>query len=79
MNMSGKNNAIVAAMPVVNTEDLMLVSNGGQIIRMPVKDIRVAGRATQGVTLFRVAEGEQVVSSALIQQEDQAEEGAPTE
>ena len=78
MNMSGKNNAIVVAMPVEATHDLMLVSNGGQVIRMPVKDIRVAGRATQGVTLFRVAEGEQVVSSALIQEET-AEEGASPE
>jgi DNA gyrase subunit A len=78
MNMSGKNNAIVVAMPVEASHDLMLVTNGGQIIRMSVKDIRVAGRATQGVTLFRVAEGEQVVSSALIQ-EDDASDGSENE
>jgi DNA gyrase subunit A len=66
MNMSGRNNAIVATMPVENAHDLMLVTNGGQLIRMPVKDIRMAGRATQGVTLFRIGGDEKVVSAALI-------------
>ena len=40
----------------------MLVTNGGKLIRTPVTDIRIAGRNTQGVTLFKTAEGEQVVS-----------------
>ena len=40
----------------------MLVTNGGQLIRLPVADIRIAGRTTRGVTLFRVSEDERVVS-----------------
>jgi DNA gyrase subunit A len=71
MNMGSRNTAIMASFPVETTQDLMLVTNGGQVIRMPVKDIRIAGRATQGVTLFRVGENEQVVSAALIQQEQE--------
>jgi DNA gyrase subunit A len=78
MNMGGKNASIVASFPVEETHDLMLVTNGGQLIRMPVKDIRIAGRATQGVTLFRVGENEQVVSAALIQEQEN-EEGSSEE
>lgn len=40
----------------------MLVTDGGQLIRTPVDGIRIAGRNTQGVTIFRTAEGENVVS-----------------
>jgi DNA gyrase subunit A len=69
MNMSGKNSAIIASLPVEETHELMLVTSGGQIIRMPIRDIRIAGRATQGVTLFRIDDGEQVVSAALIQED----------
>ena len=53
-------------------QDIMLVSDGGQIIRLPVKDIRIAGRKTQGVTVFRVDANEKVVSVAAL--EDTAEE-----
>ncbi len=80
MNMTGRNSAIVASMPVVENQDLMLVTNGGQIIRMPLGDIRIAGRATQGVTLFRIGEDERVVSAALIQEDgaEDAETGEET-
>jgi DNA gyrase subunit A len=44
----------------------MLVTDRGQVIRIPVDDIRIAGRNTQGVTLFDVAEGEHVVSVARL-------------
>jgi DNA gyrase subunit A len=74
MGMGAKNTTIMASFPVEENHDLMLVTNGGQLIRMPVKDIRIAGRATQGVTLFRVGENEQVVSAALIQEEENSDE-----
>ncbi len=51
----------------------MLVSDQGQMIRMPVHDIRIAGRGTQGVVLFRASEGERVVSVAALR--DTAENG----
>jgi DNA gyrase subunit A len=53
---------VVAAFPVQAQDQVMLVTNGGQLIRLPVADIRIAGRTTRGVTLFRVSEDERVVS-----------------
>ncbi len=54
--------ALVAAFPVENEDQIMLVSDGGQLIRVPVTGIRIASRATKGVTIFKTAEGEKVVS-----------------
>ena len=73
MNMSARNGLIVASFPVKAGQDIMLVTDGGQIIRLPITDIRVAGRSTQGVTLFRVAEGEKVVSVAALEETEEAE------
>ena len=53
---------LVASFPVEPGDELMMVSDQGQIIRAPVDEIRVAGRNTRGVILFRTAEGEHVVS-----------------
>ncbi len=66
MDMSERNGLIVATFPVKETQEIMLVSDGGQIIRSPVKDIRIAGRRTQGVTVFRVGDTEKVVSVAAV-------------
>jgi len=76
MEMSDRNGPIVATFRVKDGQEIMLVTDGGQIIRMPVSDIRVAGRRTQGVTVFRVDELEKVVSVAAL--EDQEEEGNGT-
>ena len=59
---SARNGDVVAAFPVEDTDQIMLVTDQGQMIRCPVDDVRIAGRATQGVTIFRVTEDEQVVS-----------------
>ncbi|UNK36666.1 DNA gyrase subunit A [Shinella sp. H4-D48] len=53
---------LVAAFPVEETNQLMLVSDGGQLIRVPVNGIRIASRATKGVTIFSTAKDEKVVS-----------------
>ncbi|EJF84648.1 DNA gyrase, A subunit [Bartonella elizabethae Re6043vi] len=53
---------LVAAFPVKAQDQIMLVSDGGQLIRVPVEGIRTAGRSTKGVTIFNTAEGERVVS-----------------
>ncbi|MDE1900320.1 MAG: DNA gyrase subunit A [Alphaproteobacteria bacterium] len=66
MAMSERNGLIVATFPVKDTQDIMLVSDGGQIIRSPVRDVRIAGRMTQGVTIFRVDASEKVVSVAAL-------------
>ncbi|MET3590086.1 DNA gyrase subunit A [Bartonella silvatica] len=53
---------LVAAFPVKAQDQIMLVSDGGQLIRVPVDGIRITGRSTKGVTIFNTAEGEKVVS-----------------
>ena len=63
---SKRNGPVVAAFPVADEDQLMLVTDGGQVIRIPVDDIRIASRNTQGVRLFDVAEEEHVVSVARL-------------
>jgi DNA gyrase subunit A len=54
--------AVVAAFPVVDTDQLVMVTDGGQLIRCPIDGVSVVGRTTRGVTLFKTAEEENVVS-----------------
>jgi len=70
----GRNGPVVASFPVEDSDQIMLVTNGGKIIRSPVADIRIAGRSTQGVTLFDTAEDEQVVSVAHLKETDDEED-----
>jgi DNA gyrase subunit A len=72
---SERNGAVVASFPVADADQIMLVTDGGQLIRCPVHDIRIAGRKTLGVVLFKVAEGERVVSVAHLAEEEQEREG----
>jgi len=62
IGMGKKNSAVIASFPVEESDDLMLISDAGQTIRVAVSGISVQGRAAQGVTVFRVDEGEKVVS-----------------
>lgn len=62
MKMSDRNGPVVASFPVEDSDQIMLITDQGQTIRCPVSDVRIAGRATQGVTLFRTADNEHVVS-----------------
>ncbi|MEE8271036.1 MAG: DNA gyrase C-terminal beta-propeller domain-containing protein, partial [Alphaproteobacteria bacterium] len=66
MEMGDRNKAIAASGPVRDDAEIIMVTDGGQIIRCPVDDVRVAARKTMGVTMFRVAEGERVVSVAAV-------------
>ena len=75
LGMGRKNSAIIAAFPVDESDDLMLISNTGQTIRVPVAGISIQGRTAQGVVVFRVEEGERVVSVERIVAEN-AEEAA---
>ena len=77
MGMTKKNARIADSFPVEVTDQLMLITDAGQTIRVPVSQIRQAGRATQGVTLFRLSEGERVVSVERIGEAQEIEgEGA---
>ncbi|MFM8606904.1 MAG: DNA gyrase subunit A [Hyphomicrobiales bacterium] len=62
MAVNERNGKLVASFPVEMSDQIMLVTDGGQLIRCPVDGIRIAGRATQGVTVFNTADGERVVS-----------------
>jgi DNA gyrase subunit A len=64
--VNDRNGGVVASFPVNSKDQIMLVTDSGQLIRCPVHDIRIAGRRTQGVTIFRVGEEEKVVAVSRI-------------
>ena len=70
MATNGRNGRLVASFPVGQDDQIMLVTNGGQLIRVPVHDIRIAGRSSQGVTVFRADVSERVVSVEHLEGED---------
>ncbi len=76
MEVNTRNGHLVASFPVEPSDQIMLVTNGGQLIRVPVDDIRIVGRASQGVTVFNTAKDERVVSVEHIEGEEEAAEGA---
>ena len=61
---------VVASFPITDNDQLMLVTDKGKLIRCPVNDIRIAGRQTQGVTLFNVSDEEKVVSVAKLEENE---------
>jgi len=69
MNLA-KGGEIVAAFPVLDSDQIMLVTDGGTLIRCPVDGIRIAGRATRGVRIVSVSDGERVVSAVRIGEDD---------
>jgi len=62
MAVNDRNGSLVASFPVADSDEIMLVTDAGQLIRIPVAGIRIAGRATQGVIVFDTDEQERVVS-----------------
>jgi len=79
IKLGGKNTAVAGSFPVTDDQDIMMVTNGGKIIRTPVRDVRIAGRSTAGVTLFRTADGEKVVSAIAIAREEESADEIITE
>ena len=69
MSITEKNGRLVASFPVEESDQIMLVTDGGQLIRCPVDGIRVAGRSTQGVIVFSTGEGEKVASVERLSEE----------
>lgn len=74
MEMSPRNKEVISSFPIENDNQIMMVTDGGKLIRMPVEDIRIAGRKTQGVILFRTAEDERVVSVTWLNADEGDEE-----
>ena len=87
MTLSERNGELVAAFPVEESDQIMLVTNSGSLIRCPIDGIRIAGRNTQGVTIFKTDEDAKVVSVAHlgdaseedVSEDDFAEDGAEVE
>ena len=79
MAVNTRNGKLVASFPVEESDQLMLVTDGGQLIRCPVHGIRVAGRSTQGVIVFRTAEDEKVVSVERISEDENGEQNGAEE
>jgi DNA gyrase subunit A len=66
MDLSRRSDAVVAVFPVGHKDQIMLVTDGGMVIRCPVGDIRIARRGSVGVVIFRIGDGERVVSVARL-------------
>ena len=75
IKIADKTKAIVSSFPVLDTDNILMVTDGGKMIRLGVDKIRIAGRQTMGVTLFKTAEDEKVVSAAIIAENDDEDEG----
>jgi DNA gyrase subunit A len=75
MSVNNRNGKLVASFPVEESDQIMLVTDKGQLIRCPVEGIRIAGRSTQGVIVFDTAEDEHVVSVEHIGEEAETGNG----
>ena len=73
MAVNDRNGGLVASFPVEDADQIMLVTDGGQLIRCPVEGIRIVGRGTQGVIVFNTAEDEKVVSVERISEDENGE------
>ena len=69
MSITGKTGKLVASFPVEHADQIMLVTDKGQLIRTQVNGIRIAGRSTQGVIVFDTADDERVVSVERLTEE----------
>ncbi len=72
---NARNGPVVASFPVEDSDQIMVVTNGGQLLRTSVEEVRIAGRNTQGVTILRTRAGEQVVSVEHLSDVGEEEEG----
>ena len=74
IKLGGKNTAVAGSFPIDAEHDIMMVTDGGKIIRTPADAVRIAGRSTAGVTLFKTADKEHVISATAIEKEEESEE-----
>jgi len=73
LNVTDKTGALIAILDVNDEKDLMIINKSGLTIRIPVAALRVMGRATQGVKLIRMREGDEIASIAAVDHEDEVE------
>ena len=81
INITDKTGPLIAVRGVTDSDDLMIINKSGIIIRMAIADLRVVGRATQGVRLIKINEGDAIAAVAKVEVEEGAEvdENALTE
>ena len=76
LNITEKTGKLVAIKNVTDDDDLMIINRSGMTIRMPVSTIRVAGRATQGVKLINIKEGDAIAAISVVAHSDEEESQA---
>lgn len=74
MTIGVKTGSVISSFPIESADQVMLVTDQGQLIRCPVHDIRICGRQSQGVILFRVGKDEKVASTTIVREENIEEE-----
>jgi DNA gyrase subunit A len=70
---SDRNGAVIGAMQVDNESEVILIANSGKMIRMPLENIRIIGRTTQGFRLINLEDGEKVVAMDIVAREESEE------
>jgi DNA gyrase subunit A len=75
MNLTPKTGKVVGLLSAMDTEDLVVVTHNGVLIRQPVKDIRTIGRNTQGVKLIRLDEGDTIADITVVSREETIDNG----
>ncbi len=78
-DLSKRGGRLVASYPTEESDEILLVTDQGQLIRVPVNQVRIAGRNTQGVTIFRTSESEHVVSVERVEGAAAGLEDGPAE
>ena len=75
INITDKTGSLIAIKNVTELNDLMIITKSGLTIRMKVSDIRLAGRATQGVKLINIKEGDSIAAISCVEPDDEGQEG----
>ncbi len=75
---AGRNGKVVVAKKVEDDEELIITTRNGMVIRTPVKDIRIQGRATMGVRIMKLKEGDKVISMARLVKEEEENDSVST-
>ena len=73
LNITDKTGALIAVKDVTDSDDLMIINRSGVIIRMAVANLRVMGRATQGVRLIKIDEGDSIAAVTKVDVEEEAD------
>jgi DNA gyrase subunit A len=76
---SERNGAVIGAMQVDNDSEVILIADSGKMIRMPLENLRVIGRTTQGVRLINLEEGEKVVAMDIVARDESDDDEESTD